>query len=228
MVRILTLSGFVLWRSSARIRWSLGNHDGFPEFCAKSRKWFRRHVNCFFAAVPTKQSPPDVSDFKQLALPLNGRPESGQKAESPPPAAGDGHTKQVLYVCLVESCFRSADPMNPAPATADSIAIPQLSGPLRVALLTPQRMAVMDRGDIVAGSQPAQLSQVNPKTVAVGVSSKSAVASVPREGSIRGTAVRRSSTAMSQQRCDSGAASTPQQFVQLVGCRDRKPGQQQS
>ena len=28
--------------------------------------------------------------------------------------------------------------------------------------------------------------------------------------------------AMSQQRCDSGAQSTPQKFVRLVGCRDSK------
>jgi hypothetical protein len=28
--------------------------------------------------------------------------------------------------------------------------------------------------------------------------------------------------AMSQQRCDSGAQSTPQKFVRLVGCRDPK------
>jgi hypothetical protein len=31
-----------------------------------------------------------------------------------------------------------------------------------------------------------------------------------------------SSGAMSQQRCDSGAQSTPQKFVRLVGCRDPK------
>jgi hypothetical protein len=30
------------------------------------------------------------------------------------------------------------------------------------------------------------------------------------------------SGAMSQQRCDSGAQSTPQKFVRLVGCRDPK------
>jgi len=31
--------------------------------------------------------------------------------------------------------------------------------------------------------------------------------------------------AMSQQRADSGAASTPQKFVRLVGCHDQKPRQ---
>jgi hypothetical protein len=35
------------------------------------------------------------------------------------------------------------------------------------------------------------------------------------------------SGAMSQQRCDSGGASTPQQFVHLVGCRERKATRQQ-
>ena len=31
--------------------------------------------------------------------------------------------------------------------------------------------------------------------------------------------------AMSQQRADSGAASTPQKFLRLVGCHDQKPRQ---
>lgn len=85
----------------------------------------------------------------------------------------------------------------------------------------------MDRGDIVVGSKAVQKSQANPQGVIVDVSTKSAGTSVPREGAIRDNAGNRSG-AMSQQRCDSGATSTPQQFVHLVGCRDRKPGQQQS
>lgn len=85
----------------------------------------------------------------------------------------------------------------------------------------------MDRGDIVVGSKPARKSEEKPKGVIVDVGSKGASAAAQREGAVRGN-VASHSGAMSQQRCDSGATSTPQQFVHLVGCRDRKTGPQQS
>jgi hypothetical protein len=87
-------------------------------------------------------------------------------------------------------------------------------------------MAVMARGDIVGGSKPTRKSQANPQGVIVDNLSKRGGASGPHEGSVRDNVVSHSG-AMSQQRCDSGTTSTPQQFVHLVGCRDRKAGPQQ-
>jgi hypothetical protein len=92
----------------------------------------------------------------------------------------------------------------------------QLSGPLRVDF-PPQRTAVMDRGDIVGG-KPTRKPQQNSQGVIVDNLTE-------RTGAVL---QRCHSGAMSQQRCDSGATSTPQQFVHLVGCRDRKPGRQQT
>jgi hypothetical protein len=86
-------------------------------------------------------------------------------------------------------------------------------------------MAVMDRGDIVVGSKPARKSQENPPGVIVDVNSKRVEASAGRGEPASGN-VAQHCGAMSQQRCDSGATSTPQQFVHLVGCRDSKAGQQ--
>jgi hypothetical protein len=87
-------------------------------------------------------------------------------------------------------------------------------------------MAVMPRGDIVAGSEPSARKQAKPQGVIVDKPSKPIGAAAEREGSARGN-VEQHCGAMSQQRCDSGATSTPQQFVHLVGCRDRKTGRQQ-
>ncbi len=83
----------------------------------------------------------------------------------------------------------------------------------------------MDRGDIVVGSKPTPNSQENPQGVLVDVNSKRASVSAGRSEPASGN-VGQHCGAMSQQRCDSGATSTPQQFVHLVGCRDPKAGQQ--
>jgi hypothetical protein len=84
----------------------------------------------------------------------------------------------------------------------------------------------MDRGDIVVGKKSPRKPQKNPQGVIVDNRSKRPGASTAQNESAPGKAEKRCG-AMSQQRCDSGAISTPQQFVHLVGCRDRKPGRQQ-
>jgi hypothetical protein len=86
--------------------------------------------------------------------------------------------------------------------------------------------SLMARGDIMGGSKPTRKSLANPHGVIVDNLSKRVGAAAPHEGSVPGNVVNHSG-AMSQQRCDSGTTSTPQQFVHLVGCRDRKAGQQQ-
>jgi hypothetical protein len=86
-------------------------------------------------------------------------------------------------------------------------------------------MAVMDRGDIVVGSKPAPKPQEKPQGLIVDNLFMPVGASTGPSEAVAGNAVR-SCEAMSQQRCNSDATSTPQQFVHLVGCRDRKPGQQ--
>ncbi len=84
----------------------------------------------------------------------------------------------------------------------------------------------MARGDIIGDSKPTRKSQANPQGVIVDNLSKRVGTAAPHERSGPGNVVSRSG-AMSQQRCNSGTTSTPQQFVHLVGCRDRKAGQQQ-
>jgi hypothetical protein len=88
-------------------------------------------------------------------------------------------------------------------------------------------MAVMARGDIVGGNKSTRKPQANPQGVIVDNLSKRVDATGRREGSDPGNVVTSHSGAMSQQRCDSGTTSTPQQFVHLVGCRDRKGSRQQ-
>jgi hypothetical protein len=85
-------------------------------------------------------------------------------------------------------------------------------------------MAVMDRGDIVAGSKSTRKPQANPQGVIVDNRPSPADAATGRSESASGNAEQHCG-AMSQQRCNSGATSTPQQFVHLVGCRDPKAGQ---
>ena len=77
----------------------------------------------------------------------------------------------------------------------------------------------MDRGDIVGGSKPTRKALENPQGVIVAPAAGPSISAPVKVGNRSG--------AMSQQRCDSGAISTPQQFVHLVGCRDRKAGRQQ-
>ena len=84
----------------------------------------------------------------------------------------------------------------------------------------------MDRGDIVVGSKSIRPPQANPQGAIADKLSEPASAATERSGAIPGNVGH--CGAMSQQRCDSGAVSTPQQFVRLVGCRDHKPGRQQS
>jgi len=83
----------------------------------------------------------------------------------------------------------------------------------------------MDR-DIVGGSKPTRKPQANSQGVIVDNLPKRVGATSQREGLAPANVGSRSG-AMSQQRCDGGATSTPQQFVHLVGCRDRKAGPQQ-
>jgi hypothetical protein len=79
-------------------------------------------------------------------------------------------------------------------------------------------MAVMGNGDIVVGKKS---SRRTPKTVIVDTMAKRADSSAPTES----VPVAKDSHcgAMTQQRGDSGAVSTPQKFVRLVGCHDVKP-----
>lgn len=83
----------------------------------------------------------------------------------------------------------------------------------------------MDRGDIVAGSKSTRKPQAKPQGVIVDKRTGSANATTGRRESASGNAEQYCG-AMSQQRGDSGATSTPQQFVHLIGCRDPKAGQQ--
>jgi len=87
-------------------------------------------------------------------------------------------------------------------------------------------MAVMNRGGIVVGNKPTRKPQGKPQGVIVDNLSKPVGSPTGRSESAPGN-VGQHCGAMSQQRCDSGSTSTPQQFVHLVGCRDRKGGQQQ-
>jgi hypothetical protein len=93
--------------------------------------------------------------------------------------------------------------------------IQQLSRALRVVVDLQQRMAVMSNGDIVVGKNaPARTSaSITPENRAKGTE-KSAPMQAAHEEHHCG--------AMSQQRGDGGAVSTPQKFLHLVGCRDPK------
>jgi hypothetical protein len=83
-------------------------------------------------------------------------------------------------------------------------------------------MAVMGSGDIIAGSNPpTRKPKVQPTTVIAKNLAKGAGASAGEAKTTPGAAERHCG-AMSQQRTDSGATSTPQKFVHLVGCRDPK------
>jgi hypothetical protein len=142
----------------------------------------------------------------------------GEKPKQAPITASSGLRSGFFYLYLVESRLRSAITVNRAPATDDSTGIPNFRDGCALSL-TPQRMEVMDRGDIVGGSKPTRKAPENPQGLIV---STPAGRSEPAPGNVGNR-----SGAMSQQRCDNGATSTPQQLVHLVGCRDRKPGRQQ-
>jgi hypothetical protein len=78
-------------------------------------------------------------------------------------------------------------------------------------------MAVMGSGDIVVGKKST--TRKTPAVTQGPTEGVSAPAANPAREEHCG--------AMSQQRTDSGAASTPQKFLRLVGCRDakgRQPG----
>ena len=78
----------------------------------------------------------------------------------------------------------------------------------------------MGSGDIVAGRNPStrkpkvRSSTVIVKSLANGPKAPTQLAET--------TSAERHCGAMSQQRSDSGAMSTPQKFLHLVGCRDRR------
>jgi hypothetical protein len=76
-------------------------------------------------------------------------------------------------------------------------------------------MTVMGSGDIVVGKKPTtRKTPAMSKDSTEGANSRAA-----------NPAREEHCGAMSQQRTDSGAASTPQKFLRLVGCRDQKPRQ---
>jgi hypothetical protein len=79
-------------------------------------------------------------------------------------------------------------------------------------------MAVMGSGNIVVGKKP---SARKPKTVIVEKLAKRAGASMRRKEAPQGNNEGHCG-AMSQQRSDSGAVSTPQKFLRLVGCHETK------
>jgi hypothetical protein len=79
-------------------------------------------------------------------------------------------------------------------------------------------MAVMGSGNIVVGKKP---SARKPNTVIVEKLAKRAGASIRQKKVPAGNAEGHCG-AMSQQRSDSGAVSTPQKFLRLVGCHETK------
>jgi hypothetical protein len=140
-----------------------------------------------------------------------------------PAVAHDGVLKWLFSLVLWKGTSVTAARMNRMPAKNDSVESRNLRD--RCALSLPlQGMAVMDRGDIVAGSKSTRKPQANPQGVIVDNRPSPADAATGRSESASGNAEQHCG-AMSQQRCNSGATSTPQQFVHLVGCRDPKAGQ---
>ncbi len=78
----------------------------------------------------------------------------------------------------------------------------------------------MGGGDIIiADSNPPSRKR---KTVAVKTLAKGAGGSSPQRNAPTPGKAESHCGAMSQQRTDSGATSTPQKFLHLVGCRDPK------
>jgi hypothetical protein len=81
-------------------------------------------------------------------------------------------------------------------------------------------MAVMGSGDIIiAGSNPPSRKR---KSVTVKNPAKGAGGSSPQRNAPTPGKAESHCGAMSQQRIDSGAASTPQKFLRLVGCHASK------
>lgn len=78
----------------------------------------------------------------------------------------------------------------------------------------------MGSGDIAVGKKPFARK---PKAVIVETRAKRAGKSMPRKEATADN-VEGHCGAMSQQRSDSGAVSTPQKFLRLVGCHETKPG----
>ena len=136
-------------------------------------------------------------------------------------------SEQVFYFYLLESRLRRRVQVNRAPRLTTHLNRATF-GNLARCLSPPQRMAVMARGDIVGGSKSTRKPhQANAQGVIVDNLSNRVGSAGQHEVAAPGNVVVSHSGAMSQQRCDSGTTSTPQQFVHLVGCRDRKAGRQQ-
>jgi hypothetical protein len=78
-------------------------------------------------------------------------------------------------------------------------------------------MAVMGNGDIVVGKNPPArtLKTVISDNLAKRGGAPAPAATVPSDTECH-------SGAMSQQRCNGGTVSTPQQFLHLVGCHETK------
>jgi hypothetical protein len=125
--------------------------------------------------------------------------------------------KPLLYVSLVDNPDHGNPTVNRGRASADFNHHPEnLRAGCALSLSLQKRMAVMGRGGITADSNP---STRKPKKAI-------AEAKGPIEPAQRGETPPGNSGhycgAMSQQRTDSGAVSTPQKLLHLVGCRDPK------
>jgi hypothetical protein len=192
----LTISGLSLWRLPPSLL-GLDNHEAFPEFCAKAQNGFVAQENCFVLARATKQfnQTPIISATYMCVQSLVA-PSMGRLR--PPSLAKN----QVCERQQVNRRRAGADPLK------------SCNFPERYALSfdLQQRMAVMGSGDIVVGRNfHAGKSSGTPENL----EGAAPIQAMP------GNAERHCG-AMSEQRGDSGAVSTPQKFVHLVGCRDPK------
>jgi hypothetical protein len=62
----LTVSGLSLSAFDAVFVGRVNNHEAFPEFCAKSPKWFRHAENCFVVGSSDETIETDANDFSDL------------------------------------------------------------------------------------------------------------------------------------------------------------------
>jgi hypothetical protein len=172
-----------------------------------------------FRRQPVDETIKDKScDFS--GLPKLPNDPGATSANGPPTdmTATRRQSKRVLYVSLVDNHSAAEAAHEPTRRCSRLTGIKQLSAPLRVTSPLRQRMAVMGNGDIVVGSKtpPRKPANVTVKDLA------DRTAKDRLSGAPDFTETERHCGAMSQQRGDSGTLSTPQKFVQLVGCRDPK------
>jgi hypothetical protein len=204
----------------------LDNHEAFPEFCAKSSKWFRGMENCFVVRSSDEIIAEDNNEFSRLQAWFKGRTGLDQwliSAKTPDMTGPARAAKRLFYVSLVDNYGRDS-PLCELRLRGRRLTLnpEKLRERLRVVPFPPQRMAVMRSGDIIAGSNPStRKPKVKPEPVIVKSLDKGAKPPARRADATAGDGERRCG-AMSQQRTDSGATSTPQKFLHLVGCHDPK------